>query len=163
MGLISRVSSRTYRHLKNSSLMPPVKRKRDALIKKRLEGLADSELRDHCKSLGLNAGPINKQTKSVWIRRCVQKEIEELEVSTKVSKIKEKDAFEFSADEEALTGKVETVREAAEKSTQKNDESEMKLDESLDEQDFSDKDSDDYNSSDEIDSKRGSKESTKYK
>ena len=49
--------------------MPAAKRRRNDLIKNRLEEMEDGELRDHCRSLGLNPGPITKHTRNVWVRK----------------------------------------------------------------------------------------------
>ena len=49
---------------------------REALLKARVEGYSDEELRAECKAVGLKPGPINEKTRKAWVRRLTEKQLE---------------------------------------------------------------------------------------
>merc|ERR1712226_863548 len=109
MGLISRVSSRTYRYIFNLFgfnlfIMSKVKKTFEAALKDRIDSYDDQELRTECIDAGLKPGPVNHQTRSGWAKRLLSKRMKEARPA-KPEEPKEITA-EFSADEEAINGEV---------------------------------------------------------
>merc|ERR1712127_1180525 len=109
MGLISRVSSRTYRYTLIYSvlslfIMSRVTKTLEASMKDRIDSYDDQELRSECINSGLKPGPVNNQTRSGWAKRLLSKRMKEAKPA-KQETPKEVDA-EFSADEDAINVEI---------------------------------------------------------